>query len=275
MHDEDGHVGERVAAAYDESSAEMFEQEGDRAPMNTREDLTESHAADTGVEQPLWLPVDPTPAPRPSRVTLDGRHVHVVPLDAAAHADELYLASHVAEKERLFLYLKEGPFPDRAAFRAHMDKCAASEDPLYFAILDAASGRPLGHATYMRIDPANRVIEVGGILFTPRLAGTTGATEAMYLMARHVFDDLGYRRYEWKCDALNAPSRRAAIRLGFVYEGTFRHHMIIKGRNRDTAWYAMLDADWPRLKAAFEQWLSPDNFDDDGRQRTSLGQRTM
>jgi RimJ/RimL family protein N-acetyltransferase len=122
----------------------------------------------------------------------------------------------------------------------------------------------------MRIEPAHRVIEVGGILFTPRLQRTVGATEAMYLMARHVFEDLGYRRYEWKCNALNAPSRRAALRLGFTFEGVFRQHMIVKGRNRDTAWFSMLDSEWPQRKAAFERWLDPSNFNAEGRQQVSL-----
>jgi RimJ/RimL family protein N-acetyltransferase len=129
---------------------------------------------------------------------------------------------------------------------------------------------PVGYASYLRIEPAHRCIEVGSILFTPLLQRTPGATEAMYLMARHVFENLGYRRYEWKCNALNEPSRRAALRLGFTFEGIFRQHMIIKGRNRDTAWYSMLDSEWPARKASFEQWLAPDNFDSHGRQKQSL-----
>ncbi len=142
----------------------------------------------------------------------------------------------------------------------------------FFAITDNASGTVVGQASYLRIDPGNRVIEVGNIIFTPALQHTVGATEAMFLMARHVFDDLGYRRYEWKCNALNQPSRRAALRLGFTFEGIFRQHMIVKGRNRDTAWFGMLDLEWPRLRANFEQWLSPDNFDEAGRQKISLSQ---
>ena len=131
-------------------------------------------------------------------------------------------------------------------------------------------GDAVGYASYMRIEPVHRVIEVGSILYTPRLQRTIGATEAMYLMARHVFEDLGYRRYEWKCNALNAPSRSAALRLGFTFEGIFRQHMIIKGRNLDTAWFSMLDSEWPQRKAAFERWLDPSNFDANGRQRQSL-----
>jgi RimJ/RimL family protein N-acetyltransferase len=151
-----------------------------------------------------------------------------------------------------------------------MNANAKSEDPLFFTILDNASASAVGYAAYLRIEPAHRVIEVGHILYTPRLQRTVGATEAMYLMARHVFEELGYRRYEWKCNALNAPSRSAALRLGFTFEGVFRQHMIIKGRNRDTAWFSMLDSEWPARKAAFERWLDPSNFDAQGGQKRSL-----
>jgi RimJ/RimL family protein N-acetyltransferase len=141
----------------------------------------------------------------------------------------------------------------------------------FFAIVPTATGTAAGYASYMRMDPANGVIEVGNVMFSPSLQRTPAATEAMYRMARHIFDDLGYRRYEWKCNALNLPSQRAAKRLGFTYEGTFRQHMIVKGRNRDTAWYAMLDGEWPARKAAFEAWLAEKNFDADGRQILALG----
>jgi RimJ/RimL family protein N-acetyltransferase len=214
--------------------------------------------------------VDPTPAKRPQRVVLDGRVVSVVPLDAAAHSETLYEASRGEENEGSWRYLFEGPFVTRAAFDAHLRERASSEDPLFLAILEKSSGDAVGYASYMRIEPAHRVIEVGSILFTPRLQRTVGSTEAMYLMARHVFEDLGYRRYEWKCNALNAPSRRAALRLGFTFEGIFRRHMIIKGRNRDTALFSMLDTEWPQRKAAFERWLDPSNFDAQGRQKVSL-----
>jgi len=214
--------------------------------------------------------IDPDPAKLPSRTTLVGRLVSLVPLDASAHATALYEASHGEGKERLWRYLFDGPFPNRPAFDASLKQKAVSEDPLYFAILDNSSGIAVGHAAYLRITPAHRVIEVGSILYTPGLQRTAGATETMYLMARHAFEDLGNRRYEWKCDALNAPSRRAALRLGFQFEGIFRQHMIIKGRNRDTAWFAMLDSDWPRRKANFERWLDPSNFDAHGNQKESL-----
>ena len=208
------------------------------------------------------------PAPLPQRVTLKGRHVTLAPLDAS-HADALYEGSHGAG-EAVWTYLYEQPFADRAAFAMHIAAKAVSKDPFFFAIIDNASGSPVGHETLMRIDPANRVIEVGNILYTPALQRTPGATEAQYLLAKYIFDELGYRRYEWKCNDLNAPSRRAALRFGFTYEGTFRQHLIVKGRNRDTAWYSMLDSEWPSRRAAFESWLAPENFDAAGVQKTSL-----
>lgn len=216
--------------------------------------------------------LDPAPARRPARdLRLEGRHVVLVPLDPAAHADALYERSHGAEADDLWRYLFPSPFPDRDAFRAYLERSAAGEDPFFLAILDRATGEAVGHATYMRIEPVHRVIEVGNILYTPALQRRLGGTEAMMLMARHAFQDLGYRRYEWKCNALNAPSRRAALRYGFSFEGLFRQHMIVKGRNRDTAWYAMLDGEWPARRRAFDRWLAPENFSADGHQRLALG----
>lgn len=220
--------------------------------------------------EPVGAQVDITPAKRPQRTMLDGREVSVVPLDPLSHAATLFESACGEHNDQLWLYLFEGPFANRADFDSHLKQKASSDDPLFFAILDRSSRDAVGYAAYMRIEPAHRVIEVGSILFTPRLQRTIGATEAMYLMARHVFEDLGYRRYEWKCDALNAPSRRAALRLGFTFDGIFRQHMIIKGRNRDTAWFSMVDAEWPKRKAAFERWLDPANFDANGRQKASL-----
>jgi RimJ/RimL family protein N-acetyltransferase len=221
-------------------------------------------------DQPVGRPVDATPAPRPQRATLSGRFVRFVPLDSERHLDDLFACMGGGEHAHLWTYMFDGPFADRTAFAEAMKKRQASDDPLFFAIIDTASNRAVGIASYMRIEPLHRVIEIGGIVFSPALQQKPGATEAMYLMARHVFDDLGYRRYEWKCDALNAPSRRAALRLGFTFEGIFRQHMIVKGRNRDTAWFAMLDSEWPARKATFEAWLAPDNFDSSGRQKQSL-----
>jgi RimJ/RimL family protein N-acetyltransferase len=214
--------------------------------------------------------IDPAPARAPHPTTLKGRFVTLVPLDPAAHGAALYHASHGPEREDLWRYLFDGPYQDQAAFEDRLKQMAASRDPLFFTILDNANGQPVGYSSYLRIEPAHRCIEVGSILFTPLLQRTPGATEAMYLMARHVFEDLGYRRYEWKCNALNEPSRRAALRLGFTFEGIFRQHMIMKGRNRDTAWFSMLDSEWPARKANFERWLAPDNFDAQGRQKQSL-----
>lgn len=219
---------------------------------------------------PLGAPVPGSPARRPEPTVLEGRHVRLVPFDAARHAAPLYAASHGPQKEALWAYLFPAPFADVDAFTRSYAEAATKADPLLFAIEETGSGDVVGHATYMRIEPGHRVIEVGNILYTPRLQRTPGATEAMYLMARHAFDALGYRRYEWKCNALNAPSRRAAERLGFSFEGIFRKHMIVKGLNRDTAWFAMTDDDWPRVKAAFEAWLDPENFDADGRQKETL-----
>jgi RimJ/RimL family protein N-acetyltransferase len=214
--------------------------------------------------------VSTSPAQRPARTTLPGKLVTLTPLDAVAHGDALYEATRGEAGESLWKYLFEGPFSGRAAFDLHLRKAATSEDPLFFAILNQTSGRAAGYAAYMRIEPAHRVIEVGSILYTPQLQKTALATEAMYLMARHAFDDLGYRRYEWKCNALNAPSRRAALRFGFTFEGVFRQHMIVKGRNRDTAWFSILDSEWPARKANFERWLDASNFGPDGQQKVSL-----
>jgi RimJ/RimL family protein N-acetyltransferase len=210
------------------------------------------------------------PARLPARTTLAGRFVTLAPLDPDAQASALYAATHGPEQHALWQYLFDGPFPHESDFRAWLERKAASNDPLFFAILENPAARPVGFASYMRIEPGHRCIEVGSILYSPHLRRTAGATEAMYLMARHAFEDLGYRRYEWKCNALNAASIRAAQRLGFTFEGVFRQHMIVKGRNRDTAWFSMLDSEWPHRKAAFERWLSPANLDENGDQRTPL-----
>jgi RimJ/RimL family protein N-acetyltransferase len=211
--------------------------------------------------------VDATPAPRPGPVVLAGRFGRVEKLDASRHGDELWEA--VRGHDRVWTYMSYGPFADAAAFSAWLAGRAELKDPYYYAVLDA-NGRALGVATLVEIRPAMRVIEVGHIVYSASLQRTPLATEAQYLLARYAFETLGYRRYEWKCNALNAASRRAATRYGFTFEGIFRQHMIVKGRNRDTAWFAMLDSEWPARKRAFESWLAPDNFDAAGRQKASL-----
>ncbi len=221
---------------------------------------------------PLGPEVDPHPAKRPERVTLKGRTVTLAPLDPKAHTDALYAGAHGPEKEAIWAYLFPPPFEDKASFAAYIERSAASEDPLFYAILDPETGAALGHATLMRIDATHRVIETGNILYTPKLQRTVAATECMFLLMKYVFEELGYRRYEWKCNSLNAPSRRAALRLGFTFEGIFRQHMMVKGRNRDTAWYSMLDSEWPEIMARFERWLSPDNFDAAGKQKKGLAE---
>ena len=219
---------------------------------------------------PVGPLVDPSPAPAPNHVVLEGRYCRLRPLDPARDGDGLHALSHGPEAESLWAYLFTGPYAKRDEFDAHVAQIAAgTTDPIYWAVADR-DDRAVGWLSLMRIDRAHRVIEVGSILYTPALQRTPAATEAQYLIARHVFETLGYRRYEWKCNDLNAPSKRAALRLGFAFEGLFRQHMIVKGRNRDTAWYSMLDREWPHRKAAFEAWLAPSNFDEAGRQKTSL-----
>jgi RimJ/RimL family protein N-acetyltransferase len=213
--------------------------------------------------------VVPGPARRPERITLSGRFVTLEPLQES-HAADLFAAAGGAAHGDLWAYMPDGPFPDLASLSAVIARKAASADPLFYAIRARASGRVLGHAGLMRMDLPNRAIEVGNIMFGEGLQRSPGATESMALLARYVFDELGFRRYEWKCNALNAPSRSAAARLGFTFEGIFRQHMIVKNRNRDTAWFSMLDGEWPACRAAFELWLAPENFDAEGRQRRSL-----
>lgn len=201
---------------------------------------------------------------------MQGRFAWIEPLDADRHAAELFAANSADSEERMWTYLGYGPFASLAGYRAWVEASAKSGDPLFHAIVDLVTGRAVGVASYLRIEPAVGVIEVGHIALSPALQRTAAATEAMWLMMRRVFDELGYRRYEWKCDALNAPSRRAAERLGFTYEGTFRQATIYKGRNRDTAWFSIVDKEWLAIDGAFREWLSTANFDADGRQRRSL-----
>ena len=211
------------------------------------------------------------PGLRPTRVSLEGRRVRLQPLQAA-HAPSLFDQIGGLENDSLWTYMGAGPYRDYATFEASIRRNAESDDPLFFAIVDPQSGDSMGYASFLRIEPNHRVIEVGHIVYGTLLQRTPAATEAMYQMARYVFEELRYRRYEWKCDALNKRSRRAALRLGFQFEGIFRQHMIVKGRNRDTAWFSMLDREWSERKQNFERWLAPENFDAEGQQRTSLSQ---
>ena len=190
------------------------------------------------------------------------------PVDAGRHAGDLFEASRGADE--IWTYLAYGPFESLQSFTEWVKARAASTDPLFYAVVDRQAHAARGMASLMRMAPADGVIEIGHIWFAPSLQRTPQATEAIFLLARHAFDDLGYRRLEWKCDSLNLPSRRAAERFGFTYEGIFRQHMVIKGRNRDTAWFSIIDSEWPSRRAAFGQWLAPGNFDRDGRQRRSL-----
>jgi RimJ/RimL family protein N-acetyltransferase len=228
---------------------------------------------DTPATQPIGPLVDSHPAKRPERVTLKGRWVTLAPLDPGKHAEALCEGSNGdPARERVWTYLPYGPYRSLGEFVADIELKARSADPLFFAIIDNSSGRAVGYQSLMRVDPANRVIEVGHVMYTPAMQRTARATEAQYLFARYVFEALGNRRFEWKCDNFNAPSRRTAERFGFTFEGIFCQHMIVKGRNRDTAWFAMLDGEWPARKAAYERWLAPDNFDAEGRQKLRLSE---
>lgn len=211
-----------------------------------------------------------TPRRRPERKPLDGRLVRLEPLSARSHGDGLFEVSTVPDAAERFRWLPEVPPPTRDAFQPWLEKAEASEDPLYFVVIDKASGAVVGRQTLMRIDTANGVIEIGNIYWGPAMARTALATEAQFLFTQLAFDTLGYRRYEWKCNNRNEPSKRAALRFGFTFEGVFRQHMIVKGENRDTAWYSIVDAEWPGLRAAYEAWLDPSNFDGAGRQMRRL-----
>jgi RimJ/RimL family protein N-acetyltransferase len=211
--------------------------------------------------------------PVPTGAPLRGRYCELEPLEAGRHARSLFAANALDKQGLSWTYLPYGPFACFDDYRTWLEAQCRTREPLFYAIVDPASGDAVGVASYLRITPASGSIEVGHIHFSPRLQRTRAATEAMALLMAHAFE-LGYRRYEWKCDALNAPSRAAALRLGLSFEGVFRQATVVKGRNRDTAWYAAIDRDWPALRAAFEQWLSPDNFDADGRQRVGLSSLT-
>ena len=221
-----------------------------------------------GAPLPGWKGVE-----RPPRTVMTGRYCRVEPIDPARHAEDLYRANALGPGKRNFTYLSIGPFDTSDAYREWMASASRSEDPLFHAIIDVATGKAVGVAAYMRIDPKHGTIEVGNLNYSPLLQRKPAATEAMCLMMKRAFE-LGYRRYEWKCDSLNAPSRAAAQRLGFSYEGVFRQAVVYKGRSRDTAWYAAIDSEWPELERAFVRWLDPANFDAQGNQRLRLSDLT-
>ncbi len=221
-----------------------------------------------GAPLPGWNGVPPPP-----RTAMNGRYCRVEPIDPARHAEDLFRAAALDAAGRNWTYSFAGPFATLEAYRDWMQAHWLGDDPMFHAIVDTATGQAAGVASYLRIDPKNGVIEVGHINYSPLLQRKRAATEAMYLMMKRVFE-LGYRRYEWKCDSLNAPSRAAAQRLGFSYEGIFRQAVVYKGRSRDTAWYAMIDREWPQLDQAFQRWLDPANFDAQGNQRERLSDLT-
>ena len=225
----------------------------------------------TSTPQPVGQPVPNwTARPRPPREPIAGHYCRLEPLDAARHGADLHAAFRQTPDGRDWTYTIAGPFADEASYLAYARTAQASEDPQHFAIIDFGSGRAVGTLAAMRIDPANGVIEVGNVAYSQQLKRTPAATEAQYLLMRRAFDQLGYRRYEWKCDSLNAPSRAAALRLGFQFEGIFRQAVVYKGRNRDTAWFSIVDGEWPAVRGGLEQWLAPDNFDAQGKQRQRL-----
>jgi len=215
-----------------------------------------------GERLPDWQP-----RPRPARVVLTGRYCRLEPLDAQRHADALFAAyAQAADTARDWTYLSVGPFADAGEFRTYIERISAQNEPLHFAVVDLSSEQPLGTLALMNQRPEHGVVEVGFVVFSPTLQRSRLATEAQALLMRYVFDELGYRRYEWKCDSLHQRSRNAALRLGFHYEGTFRQAIVYKKRSRDTAWLSIIDKDWPRVSAALSEWLRPENFDASGEQ---------
>jgi RimJ/RimL family protein N-acetyltransferase len=236
--------------------------------------MTTIHPHQNHLGQPIGFPLpDWSPPPLPPREPMEGRYCRIEQLDAERHAADLFGANSLDAEGRMWTYLPYGPFGALEEYRAWAAARSQSSDPLFHAIVDSASGQAVGVASYLRIDPAAGSNEVGHIAFSPRLQRTPAASEAMYLMMQRAFE-LGYRRYEWKCDALNARSRAAAQRLGLSFEGVFRQATVYKGRNRDTAWYAAIDREWPALASAFTRWLHPSNFDAQGRQRARLADLT-
>jgi RimJ/RimL family protein N-acetyltransferase len=217
--------------------------------------------------QPIGFPMtDWRRREHPRGANMRGSLCRLEPIDADQHAADLFAAFSLDREARNWTYLPYGPFQSERDLRAWIVDSCLGDDPCFFSVIDLASGKAVGVASHLRIDPANGVIEVGHIHFSPLMQGRPISTEAMYLMMSHAFDVLGYRRYEWKCDALNQPSCDAARRLGFMFEGIFRQALMYRNRNRDTAWFSILDREWPLARAAFETWLAPANFNDEGSQ---------
>lgn len=211
-----------------------------------------------------------TARPRPERKILEGRYIRLEPLSAVKHGDDLFEAATDGDSDTRFLWLSETTPKSRAAFQSWLEHAESSQDPLFFSCVDVETGKAVGRQSLLRIDPNHGVIEIGHIHWGPRMQRKPAATEAHYLMMKYAFDELGYRRWEWKCNDENAPSKRAALRFGFSHEGVFRQHMVVKDKSRDTAWYSIIDTEWPLLKRAYEGWLSPDNFDKNGLQKCRL-----
>lgn len=232
---------------------------------NAEQTLVNALGQPIGAPQPDW-----SPRPRPTGAVLEGRLVRLERLDAVRHGNDLWQAYGADTEGRIWTYLGVGPFTDRASFDKWLTAHAADPSLITYALIARASAQALGIGSYLRIDPSMGSVEIGHLCFAPALARSTLSTEAHYLWMRHAFDALGYRRYEWKCDSLNGPSKRAAERLGFRFEGVHRQARVYKGRNRDTAWYSILDSEWPALRQALECWLAADNFDFEGRQRRRL-----
>lgn len=226
---------------------------------------TNAYGQPVGASLPEW-----SERPLPSKVTLEGTYCRLEPLDVSRHGDDLYLAWSQAADGRDWTYMFCGPFDSREQCLHYLAGCEQSQDPRHFAVIDRQSGNAVGSLALMRQEPKHGVVEVGHVAFSPLLKRSPLSTEAQFLLMRYVFEQLGYRRYEWKCDTLNGPSRNAAQRLGFSFEGVFRQAIVYKGRTRDTAWFSLLDSEWPLTRDVFTAWLSPDNFDADGLQKTSL-----
>lgn len=212
--------------------------------------------------------------PKPAKAVLDGLRIRLEPLRAELHAADLFHASHVPDRQEKYRYLPDNPPDDPAIVRAWAERVEGGEDPMFFTVIDKATGKAVGRQALMRIDASHGVAEIGNIYWGPDMARSAKATEALYLFMRHLFEGLGYRRFEWKCDNANEPSKTAAKRFGFTYEGLFRQHLIVKGKNRDTAWFSVIDTEWPALNMAYRSWLDPSNFDDQGLQQSALSDLT-